>query len=364
MFLNIRHIYSGEIKKNIKLCGLCFFYRFLYKILVMTYNQITKSFKLFETKKILIVGDVMIDSYIIGTVERISPEAPVPVVSIKKTNSRPGGAANVALNIKSMGGNPVICSVIGDDEKGELLLRLLEKNKIKHNGIVIEKNRPTTCKTRVISNNQHLLRIDEETDVYISGNTEKKLFEKYTDILNSEKPDAVIFQDYNKGVLTTLFIEKAIDEANIRGVEIFVDPKKQNFSIYKNVSLFKPNFKEFTEGLNIDIKKFETEKIFEASKKLQKMLNTKKVLITLSEAGIFISDGNKYHHIKSETKDIIDVSGAGDTVIAVTSLCMVSGVDIETTAILSDLAGGLVCEKPGVVPVEKEELLKKYLTTK
>lgn len=329
----------------------------------MTKEHINKVFELFKTKNILIIGDVMVDAYIWGNVERISPEAPVPIVSISKRETRLGGAANVALNIKAMGANPIICSVVGNDKRGEIFISLLEKREMTKTGIVIDENRPTTTKTRVISNNQHLLRIDEETTEYISKRTEDKLLEKYISIINKQKIDSIIFQDYNKGVLTASLIESAISEANKKGIPISVDPKKQNFEAYKNVNLFKPNFSEFIDGLKINIAKNDIKNIFEASKQLKERINVANVLISLSELGVFISDGNSYHHILSEIRDITDVSGAGDTVIAVATLCFASGMELKDIAILSNLAGGLVCEKSGVVPVNKKELFESCLKT-
>lgn len=329
----------------------------------MTKEQINSIFTIFEKKTILIVGDVMIDTYIWGSVDRISPEAPVPVVSINMRENRLGGAANVALNIKAMGAYPIICSIIGDDDKGQTFLNLLKKRKMSKDGIIIQENRPTTSKTRVISNNHHLLRIDEETTEYLNSSSEKLLLNNFIKLLNTNEIDAIIFQDYNKGVLTSSFIEKAIKEANSRKIITCVDPKKKNFEIYKNVSLFKPNLKELAEGLNLNIDKTKIEDISNAAKKLKEKISAKNILITLSELGVFISNGKKYNHILSKAKDIVDVSGAGDTVIAIATLCLAAKLENVEIAKLSNIAGGLVCEKPGVVPVNKDELLTEYLKT-
>lgn len=303
----------------------------------------------------------MVDSYMWGKVERISPEAPIPIVSVNKYENRIGGAANVALNIQALGATPIICSVIGDDEKGNIFFELLKKRNISREGILIDSKRKTTVKTRIISNNQHLLRIDEETDNNLSQNIEKEFVSAISKLLSEKEIQAVIFEDYDKGVITPYVIEKVIEIANSKNIPTFADPKKRNFLYYKNVTLFKPNFKEFSEGLNLNISKNDFEAIYLAAKQLHQKSYIKLVLITLSESGIFISDKVSYKAIPAQIRDIADVSGAGDTIIGVACLCMIAGLEPSAIAAISNLAGGLVCEKVGVVPIDKEQLLKECL---
>ncbi len=312
----------------------------------------------FNNHNVMVIGDVMVDSYLWGSVTRISPEAPVPIVSCTKGENRLGGAANVAENIRSLGAIPVICSVIGKDEKGQIFKDILKSQDLDGNGLIETTSRTTTVKTRIISNNQQLLRVDQEIDDYLSEELEGQLIDKILAIIDSRKIDAIIFQDYDKGVITPALIEKIISYANEKSIPTFVDPKKRNFNIYKNATLFKPNFKELTSGLNIDVDKKDFNSVFNAARLLHKQGAFKLVLITLSELGILISDNRNYHVVPAEIRDVADVSGAGDTVIATAALGFLSGLSPKQIASLANLAGGIVCEKAGVLPIEKELLLK------
>lgn len=300
----------------------------------------------------------MVDSYLWGTVSRISPEAPVPIVSCTKKENRLGGAANVAENVKSLGAVPVICSVIGKDERGRIFKNILKEQNLISDGLVETNERPTTVKTRIISDNQQLLRVDQEIEEFLSEELERALIDKILSIISSRKIDAVIFQDYDKGVITHGLIERIIDFANKKSIPTFVDPKKRNFSKYKNATLFKPNFKELITGLNIDINKKDFNSVFNAAKLLHKQGAFRLVLITLSELGILISDGENYHVVPAEVRDVADVSGAGDTVIATAALAFLSGLSSKQIAALANLTGGIVCEKAGVFPIEKQLILK------
>ncbi len=311
----------------------------------------------FSTKKILIVGDVMIDEYLWGNVNRISPEAPVPVVSCTERECRMGGAANVAINVKSLGANSIMCSVIGKDDSGILFASLLKKRGMTSEGIVFSDKRKTTIKTRVIGNHQQLLRVDHEITSFLDKETESELLEKIVKIFNTQSIDALVFQDYDKGVITPGIIEGAIHIANEKGIPVLVDPKKRSFLNYKFITLFKPNFNELTEGLNLALNKSNPDSIFKAVQKLLQKNQIKNIMVTLSEKGIFVSNGKEYRIIPAEERDIADVSGAGDTVIAITALSIASGLDPFNTASLANLAGGLVCEKVGVVPITPEMLL-------
>lgn len=324
-----------------------------------------KVFDKFNSLNILIIGDVMIDAYWWGGVNRISPEAPVPVCAVNDKESRLGGAANVALNIAAMGANPILCSVVGEDYQGHQLCELMEKQNMDTKGIVFSSNRPTTIKTRIIGNKTQMLRIDEETDVNISLSEEKIFVEKIEEIINTEKINAIIFQDYDKGVITEGVITKIIEIAKRKNIPVTVDPKKRNFTAYKNVDLFKPNLKELKEGLKIDFDNVDKDVLVEASLLLHYKQKIDKVFITLSERGVFMMDFTKKEAevtmLPACLRKISDVSGAGDTVISLATLCLALGLDSQIIAKVSNIAGGLVCESLGVVPIDKNKLLSELL---
>ncbi len=327
-------------------------------------QKIARLFEQFSSLKVLIIGDVMIDSYIWGDVDRISPEAPVPIVQVNKRANRLGGAANVALNIKALGAEPIICSVIGDDIQSATFLDLLDKENITTEGIVKSKNRITTTKFRVIGNNAQMLRVDEEMNESLVVEDQNLFFERIKYILQHSKIDVVIFQDYDKGVICKPIIDRIQTLINST-IPIAVDPKRRNFFNYSSVDLFKPNLKELQEAINSHFDKKDTQKLTEEIETLQKKLNVKYLFTTLSDQGVYISEnsnGNfKSSLIPAHVRSIADVSGAGDTVISVASLCLALKTDKKILAELSNLAGGLVCEEAGVIPVNKEKLLKETL---
>ncbi|MES2800055.1 MAG: bifunctional ADP-heptose synthase [Bacteroidota bacterium] len=313
-------------------------------------------FESFNNKRVLVIGDVMIDAYILGKVSRISPEAPVPIINFDKKEDRLGGAANVALNLVSLGASPIICSVIGNDSNAEVMKNLLAENHISSDGLVVSPERKTTVKTRVIGNNQHLLRIDDEQVNSISRDEENLLIAKVEKLISSGV-DGIIFEDYNKGVLTQRVIETIINLANEQAVVTVVDPKKENFFAYKNVTLFKPNLKELKEGMNTQFSFPKEINLFEDSvSALEAKLNNKISFITLSEHGVFIKDQSDKYFVPAHLRNIADVSGAGDTVISVAALCLIAGCSIHQLAQIANIAGGLVCEKSGVVAIDKNEL--------
>ena len=305
----------------------------------MSFRTVVDQFK---DKNILVIGDVMIDAYLRGNVNRVSPEAPVPIVSLQKEEERLGGAANVAINLVAMGAKAVICSIVGNDKAGKQLVELLTENNISADGLVFSPERQTTVKTRIIGNNQHLLRIDSEQVDDISENEATDLVQKVESIIHHSKVDAIIFEDYNKGVLTEKVIAEIVSVANANNVITTVDPKHKNFFAYRNVTLFKPNLKELKEGVNKIFSFQETEKFEEAVAALEQKLNNKISFITLSENGVFIKDNTKQHHIPAHIRNIADVSGAGDTVISVATLCLTAGMSIKEIAEIANLAGGLV----------------------
>lgn len=316
-----------------------------------------KLFDKFNTLNILIVGDVMIDTYIWGHVDRISPEAPVPVVSTIKKESRLGGAANVALNVQSLGANPLICSVIGDDIEGNQFQQLLNAQNLSNQGIVQVKGRPTTVKTRVIGHHQQIVRIDSETDQAISPETTALVFDRIKRIIENQIIHAIIFEDYDKGLITEELIKFTVELAKKKHIITVVDPKKRNFLHYKGVTLFKPNLKELREGLKIDINPQQNHELEDAIDVLQKQLNAKMIMVTLSELGAYMSSKKGKKIVPAHVRDIADVSGAGDTVVASATLCLAAGLDEFSTVLIANLAGGLVCEYVGVVPIKRDQLL-------
>lgn len=321
----------------------------------MTIHELLAEFR---TKRILVVGDVMIDAYLLGKVNRVSPEAPVPIVSLEKQEQRLGGAANVALNLLSLGATPILCSVVGSDKEGRQLKELIKEQHMPVSGILQSDDRVTTVKTRVIGNHQHLLRIDAE-DTHPLTQAEAVAFLSTVErVLETEQVDAIIFEDYNKGVLTPEVIQGIIAMAAQREIPTTVDPKKDNFLAYKGVTLFKPNLKELREGVGISCTFQKRELFDEAVAVLERELGNKITFVTLSEHGVFIKEKNKQHHAPAHIRNIADVSGAGDTVISLATLCLAAERSIETIAELSNLAGGLVCEKSGVVTIEPDQLIQ------
>lgn len=314
-------------------------------------------FKRFSNLKVMIIGDVMIDTYLWGNVGRVSPEAPVPIVSGVIEENRLGGAANVALNVKAMGAVPILCSVIGDDDRGKLILELLEEQLLTDIGLIVDGHRVTTQKTRIISGNKHLLRVDEEMDLFLGKRIQDEFLELISSLLESGGIDAIIMQDYDKGVLTPRVISEVISASERVAVPVLVDPKFRSFDLYRKVKLFKPNFKELARGLDLDINKKEIDKLAEAVKAFQSKQQIENLLVTLSDQGVLNSGNGEHVHIPAIKRDITDVSGAGDTVIAVASLGILAGLSPSEVAALSNLAGGQVCEKAGVVPINAAKLL-------
>ncbi len=319
-------------------------------------NRLSKSFR---GKRIAVIGDMMLDCYFWGDVKRISPEAPVPVVEIDDEFFRFGGAANVALNIHTLGGYPLPLGIIGDDNDGRIFSELVKDNGIDSSGLIIDNSRPTTTKSRVIAGNQHIVRIDKESKQYINKKIETELLSKVENAINYL--DAIILQDYNKGVLTPRLIENIIRLAKKKDVIITVDPKFDNFFKYENVTVFKPNRKE-TEDV-FGVKMVSDEDISKAGFKLLEKLKAEYVLLTLGEKGIalFEKGKNGEKRIPTKARKVADVSGAGDTVISTLTIALSSGAAIEEAAYLANYAGGLVCEEVGIVPITKSKLFDTIL---
>jgi len=318
-------------------------------------EQVHNIFKSFAKLNILVIGDVMVDAYVFGKVNRISPEAPVPVVAVTKKENRLGGAANVALNIKSLGATPLLFSVVGEDIYGKEFIRLLSAEKINTNGIINSKKRSTTVKTRVIGNNHQMLRVDEEETGNISTSDTKALLDGIEKCIRSKKPDAIVFEDYDKGCITPALIKEVMKLAAKNKIPVAVDPKKNNFLNYSGATLFKPNLKELKEGLKMEFETSDKKELDKAVRELCKRIACKNALVTLSEDGVLIHSNGKSIIIPAHVRSISDVSGAGDTVISVAALSMALGLEPALIAQLSNIAGGLVCERTGVVSIDKKQ---------
>ena len=317
--------------------------------------DVTNLLNRFKSKKVLVLGDVMLDSYLVGHVNRISPEAPVPVVQLNSKQRRLGGAANVAKNLKALGCKVYLSSVIGNDMEGQKIKDLANSYGMDTHSLILSDATQTTVKTRIIGNNQQLIRVDSELSQELNNEDSKNLLDRIEESFQSGI-DAIILEDYNKGVLSKKIISSVIQLAKKNNVFVSVDPKMNNFFEYKNVDLFKPNLKELKEGLNINFSYPSQKDEFEnAIEQLHNKLENKISFVTLSEHGVYIKNQENQHYIAAHLRNISDVSGAGDTVIATATLCMISECSLKQTAEISNLAGGMVCEKPGVVSIDSND---------
>ncbi len=334
-------------------------------------QNIDDIFQAFQQLKVLIVGDVMVDAYVWGKVERISPEAPVPVVNVARKEMRLGGAANVALNVQALGATPFLCAVVGKDTYGQQFQRLLQQQQISSDFIVESSSRITTVKERIMAGSQQMLRVDAEDDSPLDEAEHQALMQHLEKA--AAQADVIIFQDYDKGVLDEERIQQTVAIARKHRIPTAVDPKKRNFLHYKHTTLFKPNLKELKEGLKSPLpatgrkeeKNFHTTAVLdEATHHLKQLLGIQSTLVTLSEHGIYLNAPEKTCLIPAHVRQIADVSGAGDTVISIAALCLALQLPAQWLAELSNLGGGIVCEYAGVVPINKMRLLqeaKKHL---
>ncbi len=325
-------------------------------------QSIDQLFEQFRTLKVGVIGDVMLDSYMWGHVDRISPEAPVPVVLLDRKEYRLGGAANVALNLRSLGAPVTLFSVVGADEEAERLKKMLEDQSIQTSGLIQTNNRITTNKTRIISRNQQMMRLDSETTRELNESDTNCLLNAIEEYVTKEKPGVVILEDYNKGVLTGKVIEHVIALCKKHQVITAVDPKRKNFFAYKGVDIFKPNLKEAKDALNLMGDQPLSELMPKVHAQLSEELNHLVSFITLSEKGVFYQQGDHRAIIPSHVRNISDVSGAGDTVIAVAALVYALTGDAQLMASISNIAGGLVCEEVGTVPVNSERLKQECMS--
>lgn len=319
-------------------------------------ENIGQLFRDFERMKVGVIGDVMLDTYIWGEVERISPEAPVPIVSLHHREQRLGGAGNVALNLRSMGAQAFIISVTGADNEADCLMKLYAEKGIDTNYCFGSDGRVTTNKTRVISRNQHMMRLDAEITHDLSAEDQQRILERFELFVREEEPQVVILEDYNKGVLTKEVIDGVIAICRKNNVITAVDPKRKNFFTYKGVDIFKPNLKEVRESLNmlsVDVQLPDLQKIHH---ELHTILKHNISFITLSEKGVFYQRENEASIIPSHIRNIADVSGAGDTVIAVAALVYAARQNVHLMAEMANIAGGLVCEEVGTAAINPSKL--------
>ncbi len=322
-------------------------------------NRLKELLTKFKNKRIAVVGDVMLDKYLWGSVGRISPEAPVPIVEVEKETERLGGAANVANNVKSLGGWPLLVGVVGDDSNGALLTKLLAEQECPISGIVKDASRPTTTKTRVIAHSQHVVRIDNEQKRDISTAVQDQILSVLRSAIDTL--DGIILEDYNKGVIGASLIHQIIQMAREHEKIVTVDPKFQNFFEYEKATVFKPNRKEVEEALGVKLTSEES--VRDAIGLLKKKLNAENVLITLGEQGMSLLDNRgSLLHLPTRARHVADVSGAGDTVIATLTMALASGASIHESASLANFAGGVVCGEVGIVPIMPDALLSRVLS--
>jgi len=327
----------------------------------MNKEELKHIFDALQNLNVLVIGDVMLDNYWWGHVDRISPEAPVPVVALTRRESRLGGAANVALNCRALGAKVALATVTGDDVEGNSLVAMAHDSGIDTSLIMKSWRRPTTSKIRVLARNQQMLRIDDEIVDDLFTEEEHPFIDMVLRYIQRVKPNVVIFEDYNKGVLKENVIKRVIAHCKEVGIVTAVDPKKKNFLSYSDVTIFKPNLKEVREGLNLGLEIPDQTNLQEVHRKLNEVLHHEVTFITLSEKGVFFDNGFSAGIIPSHMRNIADVSGAGDTVIATASLIYSITNDAALMSEISNIAGGLVCEEVGVVSIKKDKLLKECM---
>ncbi len=316
-------------------------------------KDLNKVLKGFAGRKILVLGDVMLDHYIWGKVERISPEAPVPVLEVQRDEYRLGGAANVALNLRALGSEPLLCGVLGSDIPGAQFTALLAEKNIRPSGLITNSKCRTTLKQRIGSHNQQIVRVDFEETQDIPANLEKRVLSKLEKYL--PRVEALIIEDYNKGLLTARVIRQAVDMARGQNIPVLVDPKQKNFFLYENTDVFKPNYGEMQKNLG---RIFANEEEFNgAARQLKARLKCRYLVVTRGERGLYVySNNEETHRIPTFAREIYDVSGAGDTVISALALALCSGCDIREAAVIANHAAGIVCGKIGTATATVREI--------
>ncbi|MBI5847768.1 MAG: D-glycero-beta-D-manno-heptose-7-phosphate kinase [Nitrospirae bacterium] len=318
----------------------------------MNYQKIIKNFK---NRKILVIGDIILDHYILGKVNRISPEAPVPVVEVTRETFLLGGAANVAHNIVSLGAHAAVIGINGEDMAGEALKSILQQKGVDCSGLFTE-NRPTTVKTRVIAHNQQVVRFDREDSKYVVGRILKGILSHIHSILNDY--DAVIISDYKKGMVTADLVKGILKKTRAKNMFVAVDPKVGHFDFYKGVSLITPNLMEAAFGAGLDIR--DDKSLNRAGQALLRKLSLKAALITRGEQGMSLFEKNKVTHIPTVARQVYDVTGAGDTVISAFTLATASGASLEDSAVIANHAAGIVVGEVGTAVATPEQLLESF----
>ncbi len=307
----------------------------------------------FSGKRVAVIGDLMIDRYLWGSVRRISPEAPVPIVDIESETIALGGAANVGNNLFYLDVVPLMMGVVGTDTIGSVLIEILTNNQMPTDGVIKDPSRQTSEKTRVIAHDQHVVRADRESRYDIDENVQKKLLDHLESVIDTV--DAVILQDYNKGVLTVDVIHGSIEIANRHKKPIAVDPKINSFFEYKNITLFKPNTREIEQSMGVVLG--DDDHVAEVGRKLCERVNCRYLLITRGEKGMMLFDGtDTCFNVPTQARKIHDVSGAGDTVISTIVSAMIGGAEIKEAATLANQAAGVVCEEVGITPITLDKL--------
>jgi len=320
----------------------------------LTETRVRQILENANNKTIAVIGDVMLDRYFWGSVSRVSPEAPVPVIDLEKESFHLGGAANVAKNLKTLGLNPLLCGIVGDDNSGKRFIEIAKDDGINPEGLFIDSNRPTIVKTRIIGNNQHIARLDREVRDAIPDEGTNHIIS----ILTKHKDlSAIIFEDYDKGSITPNLISKVLDFANQNQITVYVDPKKKHFFNYHNVFVFKPNRKEAANALEMPVNSID--EIKEAGKIIMERLKCDNVLLTLGSQGMMLFESNgDISSVPTKARNVADVSGAGDTAIATLAAAIAGNANIKEAAELANFASGVVCESPGIVAIQKEELIE------
>lgn len=323
-----------------------------------TRNSLIEKISSFHNKKVLVIGDVGVDEYILGNVKRISPEAPVPVLEVEKEDKRLGLAANVAQNVVSLGGSVELLSVIGSDEGAEILQTLLKASKVSTSGLVFDSSRPTTRKTRVMTGQHHLVRVDHEVRRVLSAETEEKLMNKISDVMKNV--DVIVLEDYAKGLFSPSLMQKIVQTAKKAGKFLMVDPHQTKLAeFYKGVDLIKPNYNEALALTQVHEDEIEnqSERVLHVGRTLQKMTGAGQVVLTQGSSGMTIFSNNQVTQVPTFAKKVFDVTGAGDTVIAAIALGASAGLPLTESCMIANFAAGVVVGKVGCVPCETGELI-------
>ncbi|MCD4847523.1 MAG: D-glycero-beta-D-manno-heptose-7-phosphate kinase [Candidatus Aegiribacteria sp.] len=320
-------------------------------------NNIENILKRMQGKRVLVAGDLILDHYLDGKVDRISPEAPIPIVSLERKHERwvLGGAANVARNIRSLGGIPVMAGVTGEDKEGEILKRLLLDEGVDVSAVVSDPARPTTLKTRIISGGHQVIRLDSEVTDPISESVMQDILSRIEGTVS--QMDAVVLEDYNKGVLVPELISRIISASKSRGIPVAVDPKFINFFKFSGCTLFKPNRLEISRALSRVVNT--VEEAGNAGNEILNRLSADAVLVTLGEEGSILcrKDRDPFYRPVA-ARHVFDVSGAGDTVIAVMALSLASGLPLDDGVRISIFAAAATCAEPGVYAVKPNDILR------